>query len=72
MRRALVTGCNQGIGLSACQSLSQHGYRVIGVDISPFPFEYGESLNKTKNAEDRSPTIHEFYQADLSSKGDLT
>lgn len=51
MRRALVTGCNQGIGLSACKSLSQHGYRVIGVDINPFPFKYGSNKNTSNDTE---------------------
>ena len=34
MKKVIVTGCSQGMGLSTCRKFEENGYKVFGIDIN--------------------------------------
>lgn len=62
MKEALVTGGTRGIGLAACELLSEKGYRVTAL--------YSKDERCAKEAKSRLPAVR-FLRADVSSEEDV-
>jgi UDP-glucuronate 4-epimerase len=69
MKSFLITGCAGFIGSHLTEKLLSQGHRVIGID--NFDSFYNSSIKKKNLLASKSNSNFQFYELDLSKKGDL-